>query len=65
MSVALANCTQIKELNEIIIRHNTFTKMPKKKTKIKLHWELYERKVKTLFIEGKVGRKKIKVVLKM
>jgi len=38
--------------------------MPKKKTKIKLHWELCERKVKA-FIEGKVGRKKIKVVLEM
>jgi len=35
MNVALANCTQIKKLNEIIIRHNTFTKMPKKKTKLK------------------------------
>jgi len=34
MSVVLANYTQIKELNEIIIRHNTFTKLPKKKTNL-------------------------------
>jgi len=45
MSVVLVNYTQIKELNEIIIRHNIFTKMPKKKTKLKLHWKLYERKI--------------------
>jgi len=64
MSVVLANYTQIKELNEIIIRHNIFTKMPKKKTKLKFHWKLCERKV-WVFIEGKVGRKKIKVVLEM
>jgi len=30
------NCTQIKELNEIIIRHNTFTKILKKKDKNKV-----------------------------
>jgi len=60
MSVVLTNCTQIKELNEIIIWHNTFTKMPKKKTKLKLHWKLWERKV-WVFIEGKVGRKKLKL----
>jgi len=59
MSVVLVNCTQIKEWNEIIIRHNTFTKLPKKKTKLKLHWKLCERKVGVL-IEGI-----IKVVLEM
>jgi len=34
MCVVLVNCTQIKELNEIIIRHNTFTKQLKKKTNL-------------------------------
>jgi len=63
MSVALVNCTQIKEWNEIIIRHNTFTKMFKEKTKLKLHWKLCERKV-WVFIEGKVGRKKLKLYWK-
>jgi len=49
MSVALAICTQIKEWNEIIIRHNTFTKLPllyKKKTNLKLHWKLCEGKLR-------------------
>jgi len=63
MSVILAKCTQIKKLNEIIIRHNTFTKMSKKKTKLKLHWKLCERKV-WVFIEDKVGRKKLKLYWK-
>jgi len=64
MSVALANCTQIKEWNGIIIRHNTFIKLPllyKKKNNLKLHWKLCARKVG----ESKVGRKKIKVILEM
>jgi len=64
MSVALTNCTRIKEWNEIIIRHKTFTKLPllyNKKTNLKLHWKLCERKVK----EGKIERKKIKVVSEM
>ena len=30
MNVVLVNCTQIKELNQIINRHNIFTKMSKK-----------------------------------
>jgi len=64
MSVVLANCTEIKEWNEIIIRHNIFTKLSKKNTNLKLHWKLCERKV-GVFIEGKVGRKKIKIVLEM
>jgi hypothetical protein len=67
MNVALTNCTQIKECNEIIISYNTFTKLPllyKKKTNLKLHWKLCEGKVWVL-IEGKVGRKKNKVVLEM
>jgi len=38
--------------------------MPKKKTKLKLHWKLCKTKV-WVFIEGKVGRKKIKVVLEI
>jgi len=59
MSVTLGFDTQIKKWNEIIIGYNTFTKLPllyKKKTKLKLHWKLCERKV-WVFIEGKVGRK--------
>jgi len=66
MSVTLTNCTQIKEWNEIIIRHNTFTKLPlfyMKKTNLKLHWKLCEKKV-GVFIEGKVGRKKLKLYWK-
>jgi len=63
MSVVLVNCTQIKECNEIIIRHNTFTELPKKKTNLKLHWKLCERKV-GVFIEGKVERKKLKLYWK-
>jgi len=62
--VVLANCIQIKEWNEIIIRHNTFTKLPllyKEKTNLKLNWKLCEREVG----DGKVGRKKNKVVLEM
>jgi len=50
--VVLINCTQIKECNEIIIRHNIFTKLLKKKTKLKLHWKLFARKV---------GKKKLKL----
>jgi len=34
MSVILANCTQIKKWNEIIIRHNNFTKLSKKNTNL-------------------------------
>ena len=60
MSVILVNCTQIKELNKIIIRHNTFPKLPKKKTNLKLHLKLCERKV-GICIEDKVGRKKLKL----
>ena len=60
MNVVLANCTQIKEWNEIIIRYNIFTKLPKKKTNVKLHWKLCERKVE-VFIKGKVGRKILKL----
>jgi len=41
MNVVLANCTPIKECNEIIIRHNIFTKVSKKK--INLHWKLWEK----------------------
>jgi len=63
MSVVLANYLQIKELNKIIIRHNTFTKIFKKKTNSKLHWKLCERKVR-VFIEDKVGRKKLKLYWK-
>jgi len=63
MRVVLINCTQIKELNEIIIIHNTFRKMLKKKTKLKLHWKLCERKV-WVFIKGKIGRKKLKLYWK-
>jgi len=63
MSVVLADCTQIKEWNEIIIRHNTFTKLLKKKTNLKLHWKLCERKI-GVFIEGKVERKKLKLYWK-
>jgi len=37
--------------------------MLKKKTKLKLHWKLCERKV-WVFIEGKVGRKKLKLYWK-
>jgi len=59
----LNNCTQIKESNEIIIIHNTFTKLSKKKTNLKLHWKLCERKV-GVFIEGKVGKKKLKLYWK-
>ena len=57
--------SQIKKSNEIIIRHDTFTKLPllyNNKTNLKLYRKLCERKV-GVFIEGKVGRKKIKVVL--
>jgi hypothetical protein len=63
MSVVLGFDTQIKKLNEIIIGYNVFTKLPllyKKKTKLKLHWKLCERKVG----EGKVGRKKLKLYWK-
>ena len=59
MSVVLDFDTQIKKWNEIIIEYNAFTKLPllcKKKTKLKLHWKLCERKVE-VFIEGKVERK--------
>ena len=58
MSVALTHCTQIKEWNKIIIIYNIFTKLPllyKKKTNLKLHWKLCERKV---------GRKKLKLYWK-
>jgi len=48
MSVVLANCMQIEEYNEIIVRHNTFTKLPKKdKLKVALKimreksWNIY------------------------
>jgi len=60
MNVILVNCTQIKEWNEIIIRHNIFTKLLKKKTNLKL---LCERKV-GVFIEDKIGRKKLKLYCK-
>jgi len=62
MIVVFVNCTHIKKLNEIIIIHN-FTKLLLfyiKKTNLKLHWKLCEKKV-GVFLEGKVGRKKLKL----
>jgi len=40
-----------------------FTKLSKKKTNLKLHWKLCERKVR-VFIEGKVERKILKLYWK-
>jgi len=56
MSVVITNCTHIKEWNKVVKCHSNFTKITllyKKKTNLKLHWKLCERKVR----ESKVGRK--------
>ena len=66
MNVVLANCAHINEWNEIIIRHNTFTKLRllyKTKTNSKLHWKLCERKV-WVFFEDKIEREKLKLYWK-
>jgi len=49
MSIVLVNCTQINELNKIIIRHNTFTKMPKKKDKIKVALKIMPEKSLSIY----------------
>jgi len=63
MSVVLVDCTQIKEWNEIIIRHNTFTKLSKKKTNLNCTEKCTREKLKYL-LRVKLGEKKLKLYWK-